>query len=272
MARTARVKSTAEDKVYYHLISRTNNREFLFRKNAPKDKLMELARRAAEFCGVKIVAATIMSNHFHILCMVDRTGGPVSMEEVLRRIGVLKGEKTFRKLESEWNSLAAAGLNTTLEKQVNRWRARMNDISEYMKTMKELFAIWYKREYGYTGSLWDGAFRSTMVEGGRYLEFCRRYIMMNPIRAGIVAKLSDYRWVWTADESIAFAGCLPIERCMAKVAQIGSGKVFGSEGFVMKWIGRLGDKWRAKYTAAHRVGEIGYSTHGWRLAREGEAA
>ena len=67
-------------------------------------------------------------------------------------------------------------------------------------------------------------------------------------------------------------GCLPVERCLAKVAQIGSGKVFGSEGFVMKWIGRLGDKWRAKYTAAHRVGEIGYSTHGWRLAREGEAA
>ena len=58
---------------------------------------------------------------------------------------------------------------------------------------------------------------------------------------------------------------------MAKVAQIVSGKVFGSEAFVMEWIGRLGDKWRARHTAPHRVGEIGYSTHGWRLAK-GETA
>jgi REP element-mobilizing transposase RayT len=272
MARTARVKSTAKGRMHYHLISRASNRQFLFVKDAPKDKLMELARRAAEFSGVKLVAVAIMSNHFHILCEVERTGEPVPQDEVLRRIGVLKGAKAAGEMEAGWRGLAAAGFYATLEKEVDRWRARMNDISEYMKTMKELFAIWYKREYGYTGSLWDGAFKSTMVERGRHLEFCRRYIMMNPIRAGIVGQLKDYRWAWASDEGSSSAGCLPAAGCMAKVAQVGSGKVFGSEAFVRDWIARLGDKWRAGHTAAHRVGEIGYSTHGWRLAKADDRA
>ena len=274
MARTARVKSTGEGRMHYHLISRANNKQFLFGKDVPKDKLMELAKRAAEFSGVKLIVVTIMSNHFHILCEVDRTGGPVPQEEILRRIEVLKGEKAAEIVRDRWDELAAAGFGATLDAELNRWRARMNDISEYMKTMKELFAIWYKREYGYVGSLWAGAFTSTMVQDGRYLETCRRYIMMNPIRAKIVTQVKDYRWVWTAslDEHATYLGCLPAGGFMARVAQIGAGKLFGSEEFVRKWIAGLGDKWRARRTTAHAVGEIGFSSHGWRLAKAEEKA
>ena len=146
----------------------------------------------------------------------------------------------------------------------------MNDISEFMKTMKELYAIWYNREYDYCGSIWSGVFKSTMVEGGRYLEYCRRYIMMNPVRAGIVSQVKDYRWVWGADleETEGFAGCLPEWSVMVRVAQVGAGKIFGSEAFVRKWIYGLGDKFLAARTAAHAVGSIGFSSHGWRLANK----
>ena len=55
------------------------------------------------------------------------------------------------------------------------------------------------------------------------------------------------------------------------MAQIGSGKIFGSAGFVVRWIGEMG--FAAKRTVAHAVGDVGYSSHGWRLAkRESEAA
>ena len=257
--------------MHYHLTSRANNKQFLFAKGAPKDKLMELAKRAAEFSGVKLVAVTIMSNHFHILCEVDRTGGPVPQDEILRRVGVLKGEKAAAALADRWDGLAGAGLYEQLDAEIGRWRSRMNDISEYMKTMKELFAIWYKREYGYVGSLWADHFHSTMVQDGRYLEYCRRYIMMNPIRAGIVTQLKLYRWVWAAslEEDAPFAGCLPSRAYMSKVAQMGAGKIFGGEEFVRRWIVGLGDKWKAKHTAAHAVGEMGFSSHGWRLAKLG---
>ena len=274
MARTARVKSVGEGTAYYHLVSRASNKQFLFRKSAAKDRLAELARKAAEFSGVELVAFAAMDNHYHILCKVTRTGDPVSQEEVVRRVGVLKGAKAAESLAEHWRELAAAGFYATLESELGRYRARMNDISEFMKTMKELYAIWYNREYDYSGSIWSGVFKSTMVEGGRYLEYCRRYIMMNPVRAGIVSQVKDYRWVWGAEpeEMEGFAGCLPEWSVTARVAQVGAGKIFGSEAFVRKWIDGLGDKFPAARTAAHAVGSIGFSSHGWRLAKKDERA
>ena len=273
MARTARIKSMEAGKMHYHLMSRACNKQFLFAKNAPKDKLLELCRKAAAFCGIKLLAVTIMSNHFHILCEVVRASEPLGQDEILRRIAILKGEKFAEALSNRWSELACAGFEATLKSELDRWRARMNDISEYMKTVKELFAIWYKGEYGYVGSVWAGVFKSTMIEEGRYLEYCRKYILMNPIRAGIVRQLKDYRWVWTQtpEKSGQFPGCLPAGAFMVRVAQIGSGKLFGGEEFVRRWILGFGEKWRARSVGVHAVKTeglegIGYSSHGWRLA------
>ena len=58
----------------------------------------------------------------------------------------------------------------------------------------------------------------------------------------------------------------------ARVAQVGAGKIFGSEAFVRKWIDGLDDKFPAARTAAHAVGSIGFSSHGWRLAKRDERA
>jgi hypothetical protein len=148
----------------------------------------------------------------------------------------------------------------------------MNDISEFMKTAKELFAIWYNREFGYSGSVWEGVFKSTMVEGGEYLERCRRYILLNPVRAGIVGQAKDYRWAWAATESSVFAifaGCLPngVEGLDRRVAQLGDGKIYGSEAFVRRWVAGLGELFLARRVGAHEVYGMGYSSHGWRIAR-----
>ena len=275
MARTARVKSKGEGTVYYHLVSRACNRQFLFRKNAPKDRLADLARRAAEFSGIRLIAFAVMDNHCHILCAVTRTGRPVARGEIVRRVAVLRGERAAAALAERWDGLAAAGFTACLEAELARYRARMDDISGFMKTMKELFAIWYNREYGYSGSVWSGAFKSTLVEGGRHLEYCRRYILMNPVRAGIVAQARDYRWSWCENpaETEVFAGCLPEGWSVAgRVAQVGAGKLFGSEEFVREWIVRLGDRFPAARTGVHAVGVIGFSSHGWRLAKKAEQA
>ena len=266
MARTPRIKSSGEGTAYYHIISRCSNRQFLFRKDAAKDRLMDLAKRVAEFSGVKLLALTVMDNHFHILCSVTQSNESVSQEEIIRRIGVLKGESAAQEVRKHWEDLAAAGFTSMLAAELDRYRARMNDISAFVKTLKELFAIWYNRRYDYCGSIWCGVFKSTMIESGRYLEYCRRYVIMNPVRAGMVTQIKAYRWVWSdnADEISLFAGCNPGE---GRVVQIGEGKVFGSAGFVRMWIGGMA----SRYKDAHEVLEIGslemvgYSSHGWRL-------
>jgi len=45
-----------------------------------------------------------------------------------------------------------------------------------------------------TGTLWEGRYRSTLIETDRYLLACMAYIDLNPVRAGMVAEAFDYAW------------------------------------------------------------------------------
>jgi putative transposase len=45
-----------------------------------------------------------------------------------------------------------------------------------------------------SGTLWEGRYRSTVVQTDRYLLACMRYIDLNPVRAGLVEEASAYRW------------------------------------------------------------------------------
>jgi putative transposase len=45
-----------------------------------------------------------------------------------------------------------------------------------------------------SGSLWEGRYKSSAISTDEYLLACCRYIELNPVRAGIVADPSEYRW------------------------------------------------------------------------------
>ena len=45
-----------------------------------------------------------------------------------------------------------------------------------------------------SGTLWEGRYRSTLIETDRYLLACMAYIDLNPVRAGMVAEAADYPW------------------------------------------------------------------------------
>ena len=45
-----------------------------------------------------------------------------------------------------------------------------------------------------TGTLWEGRYRSSLVEDGSYVLACYRYIELNPVRAGMVSRAEEYRW------------------------------------------------------------------------------
>lgn len=48
--------------------------------------------------------------------------------------------------------------------------------------------------HGRTGTLWEGRFKSSLVDTERYLLACHRYIELNPVRAGLVSHPGDYTW------------------------------------------------------------------------------
>jgi len=48
--------------------------------------------------------------------------------------------------------------------------------------------------HGRTGSLWEGRFKSSLIDSERYLLTCHRYIELNPVRAGMVGHPCAYPW------------------------------------------------------------------------------
>ena len=293
MARSNRIK--ADGDAHYHVMSRTNGKRMLFEHGKVKTELVDALRRAAAFSGVELKAYVAMGNHFHAVVKVVKPDVPVDAEVLLQRVGALKGEKVRLALAEYWKRLALSGDTAALMSEQERLRVRMHDVSEFVKTFKEEFDRVYKREHPHCGSIWSGRFTSTLVEDGVYLARCRRYVVYNPVRAGLVTQTKDYPWSWCeGDKPFFFAGTVPDESdpgglrvhfgidgsvgtvpagwWLRRVVQIGAGKVFGSAGFVLRTAAALGGRFRSCGVGAHPVGGIGYSTHGWRLARLAEKA
>ena len=66
-----------------------------------------------------------------------------------------------------------------------------------MHTMQDLgrkFVRFINHRYKRTGGLWEGRYKASLVDSETYLLTCMRYIEMNPVRAGMVARPDEYRW------------------------------------------------------------------------------
>ncbi|MCM8594476.1 transposase [Accumulibacter sp.] len=66
--------------------------------------------------------------------------------------------------------------------------------AQLMKAVAQRYAQYFNRRYDRSGTLWEGRFRSCVVQTERYLLVCQRYIELNPVRAGLVTNPADYRW------------------------------------------------------------------------------
>ena len=160
MARTRRIKD--DRGAHYHVMSRTNDRRFLFEKGSVKREIAGILRRSADFSGVRLEAYCLMDDHFHVVCHVAKPDEPVPEEEVIRRIGVLKGGQFAADLAERWSELRSCGLGAAVDAALKSWRARMNDVSQFAKTFKELVSIAYKASVrGSAG--WDLRLRSVCV-------------------------------------------------------------------------------------------------------------
>ena len=193
MARSKRIKETAAGVAYYHVISRTNNKVFLFDSATTKDALVDALKRSAAFSGVEIEAYAVMSNHIHAVVKVARPGcAALSMGPVPNA------------------AASSAG------------------------PVPNAFCWSYDR------SLSEGCENSALA--------CEN--------AGFAASPM---------------GSVPKAWWMRRVVQIGAGKVFGSATFVMRKASGLGHLFSVKHVVARAVGEIGFATHGWKLAKTDEA-
>ena len=67
-------------------------------------------------------------------------------------------------------------------------------IARLMQAIGRRYVQYVNRFYRRTGSLWEGRYKSSLIEAESYLITCMRYIELNPVRAGMVQDPSLYRW------------------------------------------------------------------------------
>ena len=63
-----------------------------------------------------------------------------------------------------------------------------------MKHLGQRYVQYVNRVYQRSGTLWEGRFRSCLLQTEDYVLACYRYIELNPVRAGLVNHPRDYRW------------------------------------------------------------------------------
>lgn len=198
----------------YHCMTRAVNGERLFH-DREKEILRKIIWQVADFSGVEVLTYCVLSNHFHVLIRVmgDQV---VSDAELMRRFRVLCPKPTKYQTESAEvmeSQLCAGGVEADAIRR--KLLARMSDVSEFMKAVKQRFSVWYNRSHQRYGTLWAERFKSVLVEGkGNPLQTMAAYIDLNPVRAGLVADPKDYRFCGYAE---AVAGVPEAKRGMIHV-------------------------------------------------------
>ena len=72
------------------------------------------------------------------------------------------------------------------------WITHESNLSKFMKQLNLSYYNYYKKLYGYWGHIWQGRYKSNLIETNAYLLHCGKYIELNPVRAGIVRLPSEY--------------------------------------------------------------------------------
>ena len=67
-------------------------------------------------------------------------------------------------------------------------------VSRMMQSLGGRYVRYVNDRYHRTGTLWEGRYKSSLVDSDSYLLCCYRYIELNPVRAQIVAEPGEYRW------------------------------------------------------------------------------
>ncbi|MGA7800156.1 MAG: transposase [Gammaproteobacteria bacterium] len=69
-----------------------------------------------------------------------------------------------------------------------------HSVSHTMQDLGRKYVRYVNDRYGRSGTLWEGRYKASLVDSEVYLLTCMRYVELNPVRAGMVARPGDYPW------------------------------------------------------------------------------
>ncbi len=141
MPRNARIDVGGE---VYHVINRANGRMEIFSEPEDYELFEKLLLETKELLGMRILAYTLMPNHWHLV-LYPRNDG--DMGTFMHRLSNAHTRKVHAKTLTNGS-----------------------------------------------GHLYQGRYKSFLVEDDRYLLALIKYVERNPVRAKLIAKCEDWQW------------------------------------------------------------------------------
>jgi len=181
------------DTTYYHCVSRCVRRAFLcgqdfysgqdyeHRRQWLEDKL----HKVASVFAIKLCSYAVMNNHYHVVLNIrPDIARQWSDREVIERWHCLFSGNALSQLFLSDQTLSI-NQNKILQSDINKWRARLTDVSWFMRIVNEYIARKANLEDGCTGRFWEGRFKSQALLDEKALLACMAYVDLNPIRTKI---------------------------------------------------------------------------------------
>ena len=180
----------------YHCVQRCVRRAFLCGEDRYTGRSFEhrkcwieqRLRLLGECFAVAIHAYAVMSNHVHVIVqMVPNAAREWSDNEVaarwLRLFPTANGDEDVMALRRQVLLADAARLGVV--------RARLGDLSWFMRCLAEPIARRANREDGCKGRFWEGRYKCQVLCDERAVLAAMAYVDLNPIRAGRTERLES---------------------------------------------------------------------------------
>jgi len=82
------------------------------------------------------------------------------------------------------------------------------NLAKVMQAINQSYARYFNYKYRKSGHLWQGRFKSMIINKDQYFLDCINYIECNPVRANIAKCPLDYRWSSYKSRSVGTSGSL----------------------------------------------------------------
>jgi REP element-mobilizing transposase RayT len=169
----------------FHITCRVNWCAWHLEDERAKRALANLLADSAVAFSVRLLAAVLMSNHFHLVVQSPP-------EPVFRR---LAGRRTkcrhFRPYPPQHQNSSV--------------------IAQFMRSVRRTMSVRRQKELELSGRFWEGQYDARSILDPFSLVVRIAYDHRNPVKEGMVGEAEDYRWSSAAQWATGEAGAIPVD-------------------------------------------------------------
>jgi REP element-mobilizing transposase RayT len=155
---------------------------------------------------VEINAYAVMSNHLHVVLrtLPARVAGWCDEEVARRWLRIFPGQTGTRGPgKRPLAEQQAVGILCRDPAKLALCRARLADLSWFMRSLNEPIARRANREDQCSGRFWEGRFKCQRLDDPGAVLACMAYVDLNPVRAGVAQTPEESRFTSARDRARA---------------------------------------------------------------------